>query len=201
IELTEFALRHWKKDFAGTRITKLEPEKFINIINVYFNFPSYDIITIDGYADFCKLFVLSNSLFDLRTGSMPITLENYQYLRTGYSSRKSEELPVLSRWLDLPLPAPKAKYVVLVAYTREQLIKEAKVSAKHDFNEENFLNGAKYGIVAILAQMEPYEQPMKPMTMIRNALGIDQGGSGVPLDKEKYLKSIEFWSKNATVKS
>ena len=41
---------------------------------------------------------------------------------------------------------------------------------------------------------------MKPETIIRNALGVSEGGSGVPLDKEKYLKSVDFWSKNATVK-
>lgn len=36
--------------------------------------------------------------------------------------------------------------------------------------------------------------------MMRNALGKEEGGSGVPLDRKKYLESIEFWSKNATIK-
>jgi len=42
---------------------------------------------------------------------------------------------------------------------------------------------------------------MKPATMVRNALGIEEGGSGVPLDRDKYLKSAEFWETNATIKS
>jgi len=41
---------------------------------------------------------------------------------------------------------------------------------------------------------------MKPETMLRNALGVEEGGSGVVLNKEAYLKSVDFWSNNATVK-
>ena len=50
----------------------------------------------DGYADFCKLLIVPN-FTNARTGTLPITLENYQYLRTGYFSRRKDELPVLSR--------------------------------------------------------------------------------------------------------
>ena len=59
---------------------------------------------------------------------------------------------------------------------------------------------ADWGVVAILGQSHPNEEPMKPETMLRNALGIEEGGSGVPLDREQYLKSVDFWSNNATVK-
>lgn len=41
---------------------------------------------------------------------------------------------------------------------------------------------------------------MDPITMMRNALGKEEGGSGVPLDRTKYLQSIDFWSKNALIK-
>jgi len=37
--------------------------------------------------------------------------------------------------------------------------------------------------------------------MMRNALGTAEGGSGVSIDREKYKASVEFWSKNAIVKS
>ena len=40
---------------------------------------------------------------------------------------------------------------------------------------------------------------MNPMTMFRNSLGKEEGGSGVKLDREKYLKSVEFWSKHSMV--
>jgi hypothetical protein len=48
--------------------------------------------------------------------------------------------------------------------------------------------------------MSDKEEPMKPITLMRNAHGIEEGGSGVPIDREKYLQAVEFWSNNATVK-
>ena len=44
-----------------------------------------------------------------------------------------------------------------------------------------------------------FSSPMPPATMVRNALGIDEGGSGVPLDKEAYMKSVEYWNKYAVL--
>ena len=59
---------------------------------------------------------------------------------------------------------------------------------------------ADWGIVAILGQSHPGEEPMKPETMLRNALGKEEGGSGHKLNREDYQKSVDFWSNNATVK-
>jgi hypothetical protein len=33
----------------------------------------------------------------------------------------------------------------------------------------------------------------------RNALGREEGGSGVPLDKAKYNEAVEYWEKNASL--
>lgn len=33
----------------------------------------------------------------------------------------------------------------------------------------------------------------------RNALGRDEGGSGVPLDKEQYEASVAFWQNRAPI--
>ena len=38
---------------------------------------------------------------------------------------------------------------------------------------------------------------MAPITMMRNALGVEEGGSGVPLDREAYQRSVAFWENNA----
>ena len=51
---------------------------------------------------------------------MPITLENYQYIRSGYSARRDSELPTFSRWLELPLGKPKAEWLCIVCYDKEQ---------------------------------------------------------------------------------
>ena len=41
---------------------------------------------------------------------------------------------------------------------------------------------------------------MDPITMMRNALGKEEGGSGVKLEKEKYMQSVKYWEKHAIVK-
>ena len=58
-----------------------------------------------------------------------------------------------------------------------------------------------YGIISVKPQSTDFETPMDPITIMRNALGKDQGGSGVPIEKEKYMKSVEYWSDKALIKS
>lgn len=41
---------------------------------------------------------------------------------------------------------------------------------------------------------------MLPITMLRNALGPQEGGSGVPLDRVKYQESVEFWKNHINIK-
>ena len=50
------------------------------------------------------------------------------------------------------------------------------------------------------AQDVSYEQPMTPITMMRNALGKSEGGSGVPLNREQYDASVKFWSEHVNVR-
>ncbi len=50
---------------------------------------------------------------------------------------------------------------------------------------------------AACTRADPVETPMAPITMMRNALGVEEGGSGVPLDREAYLRSVAFWSTHA----
>lgn len=38
---------------------------------------------------------------------------------------------------------------------------------------------------------------MAPITMLRNALGAEEGGSGVPIDREAYARSVAFWRNHA----
>lgn len=219
IELTNFALRHFKSDFSGTKITKIvtpyempvTKANFEEQINVrigdklpdstYNNFSNEfgTVFLSEGYAPFCKLVSIRN-FTNANVGSLPITIENYQYLRSGYSSRTPDELPVFSRWFELPLKPPTAEWLILVLYSREQLLKEYNGNKKDDVVFE-LSDDAEWGIVAILGQRHPSEEPMKPETMLRNALGIKEGGSGVELDRKKYLESVAFWSDNATVKA
>jgi len=56
------------------------------------------------------------------------------------------------------------------------------------------------GIVSILSASSPDEAPMPPITAMRNALGKDEGGSGVALDREYYMRAVEYWKRWATIK-
>jgi hypothetical protein len=193
IKITDFAKRHFDSKFGGTKILNVTPEDFEHMINTLHTSAHTEHLferVIPGYADFCKLLVVKN-FTTAKTGTLPITLENYQYIRTGYSARTESELPIMERWFELPLPAPEAEYLVIVLYSKEQLEKEA--TSEYVFDGD-------WGIVAILGQMSAVEEPMKPITMMRNALGMEEGGSGVPIDRDAYKKSVNFWSKNATVK-
>lgn len=183
IQLTEFVKRQFSENFVGTKI-KVSPSKFEKDIN-----EKLPLKVIEGYAPFCKLFFLENWMSDVKSGTMPINRTNEKYLKSGYVQRTRDELPVLTRWFE-GIPAPVARYIVLVAYTMEQLLKENPCEPIE----------SDYGIVAILGQMHDSEEPMNPITMMRNALGIKEGGSGFPMDRKKYLASVDFWDKNANVK-
>ena len=56
-----------------------------------------------------------------------------------------------------------------------------------------------YGIISVKRQDVDHECPMQPITMMRNALGKEHGGSGVPLEFEKYKESCNFWKKHALI--
>lgn len=218
IKITKFGERHFDKNFSGTKIlnmSKEEVEKKINnelifdTLKMNLNESKYksyqknnpNIKVMDGYAPFCKLVAIKN-FTDAKVGSMPITLENYQYIRSGYSARRDSELPVFSRWLELPLGKPKAEWLIFVLYDKEQINEELRTDYKNnpDPHKKFYTFDADWGVVAILGQSHSGEEPMKPETMLRNALGKEEGGSGVALDREKYLKSVDFWKKNCTVK-
>ncbi len=60
-------------------------------------------------------------------------------------------------------------------------------------------DNAPWGIVSIKAQDVDYEIPMTPITAMRNALGKEEGGSGVPLERDAYMKAYEYWNTHATI--
>ncbi len=232
IAMSNFALRHFKRESGGTKILDISPEEFVQVLNekIYYhnNFINLhaegvsEVSIIDGYADFCKLIILPN-FTKAKTSVLPITLENYSYLRSKYIKRREGELPYLTRSFNLPLSPPIAKYLCVVIYSKEQLLKEheadlLKKFEKHEKENNTILSDSQkeglsgtlafkfeltenddYGVVAILAQNTCEEEPMSPETCLRNSMDIKYGGSGVPFDEAAYLKSVEFWEKNAIV--
>lgn len=120
-------------------------------------------------------------------------------------------MPVLSRYFvrelleenaregggDVKDVFPVAKYIDLILYSREQIVKENAAMGKDtDGGKEET---APWGIVSIKAQDVDHELPMTPITAMRNALGKEEGGSGVPLDRDSYMAAFEYWKDHATV--
>ncbi len=84
----------------------------------------------------------------------------------------------------------------IILYSRQQIIEERKAMGV-DKSED--VPDAPWGIISVKAQDEAFETPMQPITMMRNALGKEEGGSGVPLVREKYNESVTYWRCHAPV--
>lgn len=69
-------------------------------------------------------------------------------------------------------------------YSKDQVQKEVAAMGNTDPNQDVDYD---FGIVSVKPTDVDYETPMDPITIMRNALGKEEGGSGVPLNKEKYM--------------
>lgn len=179
IVLTPFArARLFPGQGRGNTIQDCTPEQFERHLN-----ENEPLKVLDGYAPFCKLHVHRNWT-STRCLTVPITDDNRNLLRSAYEARSKKELPVLVRWFEGVEP-PVANWFVVILYSAQQLQKEGAP-----------IDG-DWGVVGCLYTMEPEEIPMAPITMMRNALGVEEGGSGVPIDREAYRRAVEFWDNNA----
>ncbi len=179
ITLTPFArARLFPKQRRPNTIQDISPAEFVAYLNAH-----APARVIDGYAPFCKLHVHRNWT-STRCLTVAITDDNRHLLRSGYEARSKDELPVLTRWFE-GLTAPVADYLVVILYSRAQMAKEGEPI------------DADWGIVGCLATAEPDEIPMAPITMMRNALGVAEGGSDVPLDRTAYQRSVAYWERHA----
>ena len=179
IVLTPFARpRLFPADGRRTAIQDCTPEQFVQRLN-----DETPYAVLEGYAPFCKLHVHRNWT-STRGSVIAITEENRHRLRSAYEARNREELAVLVRWFE-GIEPPVAEYLVPILYSAEQLAREGSP-----------IEG-DWGIVGCLYTMEPAEIPMVPITMMRNTLGVEEGGSGVPMDREAYRRSVAFWERHA----
>ena len=179
IVLTDFArTRLFPRESRRNTIRDVTAEAFEAYLNAH-----PPLAVLDGYAPFCKLHVHRNWT-STRCMAVPITDANRHLLRSDYEARTRDELPVLVRWFE-GVDAPVAEYLVVILYDRAQLAREGTAI------------DAEWGVVGCLYTMAPEELPMAPITMLRNALGVEEGGSGVTLEREAYRRSVAFWSAHA----
>lgn len=199
IVLDEFAYVHFDKpDYEGTKITNMNKADFMRHLNDYLSEKGgFDSVSVEGYAPFCRHIFLPNHT-DAKVNAIKITDEITPLIRSGYIARRPEELPVLTRWIkasDVPGGIPKARYLDLIFYSREQLVLEAKAMSNVKLQSGNW----DWGLISIKGLTEPRETPMQPITAMRNALGREYGGSSVPIDETKYRESVDYWSNYVSI--
>lgn len=120
------------------------------------------------------------------------------FFRSTYEARTEKELAVLKRYFSAEdIKLEKSKFLDIILYSKDQIQKENEAMGNTDPNKDIDYD---WGIVSIKAQDSDSEIPMEPITAMRNALGKDQGGSGVPLDRDEYQRSVDFWNLHAIVK-
>ncbi len=197
IVMDNFALRQFANKSTSIAINH-DPIDFEKRVNEYYINNTNKLK--DGYAPFCKHLFIENFINDLLPSAIEITDENKKFISSCYEARTEKELPVLKRFIhikDLNIDLKPAKYLDIILYSKEQIQLENSSMNNTDPNESIEYD---YGIISIKPQNYDYELPMDPITMMRNALGKEEGGSGVPLDKKKYMESVQYWDKNILLK-
>jgi hypothetical protein len=194
LTIDKFALRQFSSDYSGTKvpISVQEFQQHIDQLNIG------EEQLKPGYAPFCK-HVFVRNFAKCETSYLQITSENEHLLKTGYEQRTEKELPVLGRWFpkaNVSHLISEAEWLDVILYSREQ-IKLENDSMKNENDPAD--DEIPWGIISIKAQDVDHELPMQPITMLRNALGREYGGSGAPLHHDKYLSSVKYWSEHAII--
>ena len=206
IVLDPFCYRQFEKYQSTAQsssiIISFDPVEFANKINDYY-FNAKDRLK-DGYAPFCKHLFIEN-FTSVPASTVKITDENQSSIMynninfsSGYEARTEKELAVLRRFIPISkINLVKAKYLDIILYSKEQICKESLAMNNTDPNENI---DYEYGIISVKPQNVDYELPMDPITIMRNALGVEFGGSGINIDFGKYCDSVKFWSENVILK-
>ena len=190
IDMTNFALRQWEEAAGRKKVVGISPDELVGLCN---KAVAEGAELVEGYAPFCCHLFVKNTTATVCSFA-PVTEENRVLLQSGYQARREGELAVLERWFE-GLEPPRANYLDVILYSKAQLDLEAA-----DGPNDEVPPDCDWGIVSIIGTLEPVEPPMPPITQMRNALGREEGGSGVAIDREAYARAVDFWERHAPVK-
>ena len=199
--LDKFAYRSFDST-KNTNYINMPKDEFVQKVNEVYN-STNDLV--EGYAPFCKHLFVKNFVKGLKPCHLEINDEIKPLIISKYDSRQKNELPVLIRYIDLNTVNKEkisdALYLDLILYSKEQIISEMK-EMKADEKEINEMikKDFDWGIISIKPLNIEHELPFVPISIMRNSLGKNEGGSGVPIDRKKYMEGVEFWSKNVELK-
>ncbi len=190
IGLAPFAEKHFLTQGKRTAMISAPIQGFLSFVNE--GIEKGNVMEVPSSMDFCRYLFIPN-FTDARPSHMRIENSNAIWLRSAYEARTERELPVLVRWFDLPIPAPVAEYLMLIVYSKDQLLKEAEHS-------KEVVPDEPWSVISIMALNTTEVPPMPPITIMRNALGMEEGGNGKALDKQAYAKAVEYWDAHAMVR-
>jgi len=195
IVLTGFAAdRHFTNVTTGGTKPAATAEAFMAAVNEAVQTDA--IVEAPGFAPFVKHVFVPVDVVAPGTLTGVIETEGIEdMLKTGYETRREGELPYLTRWFprkyirDMPSYVGEAIWLDLVCYSKAQLKEEGMD-----------IGDADWGIVSINSEPEPKESPPTPATLVRNAMGIEGGGNGVPVDPKLHAQAVEYWTRYAIVR-
>lgn len=190
IHMTGFALRQWDEAAGQKRIVGLLPAELVDLCN---SAVEQGAGLVPGYAPFCTHLFIENTTPTVCSFAA-ITDENRAMLNSGYVARRDGELAVLERWFE-GVEAPRAAFFDVILYSKSQLDLEA---ASGPDNET--VPDCDWGIVSVIGTLKAEEPPMPPITQLRNALGVEEGGSGAAIDRDAYVRAVEFWETHAPIR-
>lgn len=187
ITTTSFAAgRHFAPGTPGTTISSHTAESFDLALNA--GLLTDEIGSIEGPTEGFVRHILVRNFTDAMSGVAEITDANRHHLRSEHRARREGELAVLTRWFPAgTVEVEGAEWLHLVLYSREQLAVEG-LEIQSD-----------WGIVSINAGPTCEFAPLGPASQMRNALGVEQGGNGNPLDTDEYARGVAYWNQWATV--
>ena len=183
-------MRQWDEAAGQKRIVGLPPAELVKLCN---SAVEEGAGLVSGYAPFCTHLFIANSTPTVCSFA-PITDENRSMLKSGYVARREGELAVLERWFE-GVEAPRAAFFDVILYGKEQLDLEAASGP-----DDEAVPDCDWGIVSVIGTLKAEEPPMPPITQLRNALGVEEGGSGAPIDREAYARATAFWETHAPIR-
>lgn len=194
IEYTEFVKRQFNNNFSGTSIEEKYIDDIIKDLNAEYEKCTY----ASDVGDFC-IYVSVPNKYNIYSPVADIKTIKKRWINTQYVSRVETELKVLTRTAEVPFwyKQSKSKYLVAVLYSKEQLLKEYNSAPK--LYQFELSDDCEYGIVALLSSENFVPDPMTPITMMRNALGVKEGGNGVKLNRTLYNNSVDFWDNHILI--
>lgn len=116
-----------------------------------------------------------------RFASGVVVLEPETPLRAVFEARRAGEAPALS--IRARGPKTPAKFVEVVLYRHDVLGLEASTESEWE-------------IISINARPTEGEEPMHPMAMARNFLGLP-GGTSAVYTAEEFARAVLYWSNRA----